>query len=100
MRITITTQKGSQSDGIVLATCGSMIRVAIPGCDDAAEFSCKDGQWLSEAGESVEIDALAVEDSTVAQNDDCDLDLTLNDWMANLLMNSSSCKPPSLAYMN
>ena len=56
MRIRITKWTGSQSDGIVLSTRGSAIRVAIPGSDDATEFSCQGCYWFSEDGEPVEID--------------------------------------------
>jgi len=49
----------SPSDGIVLAACGLVIRVAIPGCDDATEFSCRGGKWISEDSESVEIHSFA-----------------------------------------
>jgi hypothetical protein len=55
IQIKITGWTGSRCDGIVLATYGSVIRVAIPGCDDAAEFSCRGGQWFSADGEPVEI---------------------------------------------
>jgi hypothetical protein len=55
MLIKITGWFGSSSEGLVLATFGSTIRVAIPGCDDAAEFTCRGGHWFSEDGEPVEI---------------------------------------------
>jgi len=55
MQIRITRWTGSQGNGIVLATYDSRIRVAIPGCIDAAEFSCRGGHWFSDDGEPVEI---------------------------------------------
>ena len=61
MRIRITKWTGSQSDGIVLATCDSIIRVAVPGCDDSVEFSHRSAHWFSEDGEPVEIDFAATE---------------------------------------
>jgi hypothetical protein len=63
MQIRITTWTGSQGNGIVLATHGSTMRVAIPGCDDVAEFSCRGGQWFSDAGQPVEIGFPASEDA-------------------------------------
>ena len=61
IRIRITTCAGSQSDGFVLAACGSIIRVAIPGSEDAEQFWCRDGHWFSEDGRSVEIEFFAAE---------------------------------------
>jgi len=63
MRIRITKWTGSQSDGIVLSTRGSVIRVAIPGSKDAAEFSCQGWHWFSEDGEPVEVDFLTTDNA-------------------------------------
>jgi hypothetical protein len=63
MRIKIATSAGSQSDGIVLSSRGSIIRVAIPGCNDAAEFSRCAAHWFSEDGEPVKLQFLAGENS-------------------------------------
>ncbi len=64
MRIRIIKWVGGQAEGIVLSTFGSMIRVAIPGCDDAVEFSNRGGYWFSEEGEPVEIEFPASEART------------------------------------
>jgi len=55
----------------VLSTCGTIVRVAIPGCDDSVEFSYRGGQWLSEEGEPVEIEfpGLENDDFVSAWND-------------------------------
>lgn len=63
VRTRITTLTGSQCDGIVLSTSGSVIRVAVPGCDDAKEFCWQGRQWYSEDGDSVEIEFFAIEES-------------------------------------
>lgn len=47
------------SDGIVLAANNLAIRVAIPGCDDATEFWCWRGKWISENREPVKLQFLA-----------------------------------------
>ena len=67
--VRVTGSTGSQTDGIVLATFGPVIRVAIPGCDDAAEFLCRGGRWFSEDGELVEIDFAASGDADDGLND-------------------------------
>jgi hypothetical protein len=63
VRIRITSLNGSQSDGIVFATVGFVIRVALAGCDDAVEFFCHGRQWHSEDGDKVTIEFFAIEDS-------------------------------------
>lgn len=61
IRIRITRWTGLQSDGVLFAACGPMIRAAIPGYEDAEQFWCRDGHWFSEDGESVEIEFFAAE---------------------------------------
>src|SRR5579862_6865875 len=56
IRIRITRWTGSQSDGFVFAACEAVIRVAVPGSGDAEQFSCRDGHWYTEGGDSVEIE--------------------------------------------
>jgi len=63
MRIIVTRWPGSRSDGIVLSTRGTIVRVAIPGCDDSIEFSYRGGHWFSEEGEPVEIEFPGAENS-------------------------------------
>jgi hypothetical protein len=36
------------------------MRIAVSGCDDAAEFWCRGGQWFAEDGDPVQIDIQAV----------------------------------------
>jgi len=62
VRVRVTKMTGAQSDGIVLSTNGLFIRVAIPGCDDAAEFFWQSGQWYSEDGDKASIEFFAIED--------------------------------------
>jgi hypothetical protein len=61
IRIRITRWTGSQTDGFVFAACGPIIRVAIPGHEDAEQFWCRDGYWYSEDGEAADIDFFAAE---------------------------------------
>jgi hypothetical protein len=63
MQIRITRWTGSRCAGIVLAVHGSVLRVAIPGCDDAVVFSLRGGQWFREDGEPVEISFRDTEDA-------------------------------------
>ena len=44
-------------DAILLGAAGNIIRLAMDGWADAAEFRLVDGQWLSEDNEPVEIDS-------------------------------------------
>ena len=37
-------------NGIALSVCGPIMRVAIRGCDDAAQFVFRGGQWFAEDG--------------------------------------------------
>ena len=46
---------GRHSEGVVLSVCGSLMRVAIRDCDDAAEFRFRGGQWFAEDGFPVKI---------------------------------------------
>jgi hypothetical protein len=58
MQITISYLSGFNVDGVVLSVNGARLRVAIRDWDDAAEFRRCDGLWVSENGDSVEIDWL------------------------------------------
>jgi hypothetical protein len=44
-------------DAILLGVAGNVIRLAIDGWEDAAEFRLVNGQWLSGDNEPVEIDS-------------------------------------------
>ena len=44
-------------DAILLGVAGNVIRLAVDGCEDAAEFRLVNGQWLSDYNEPVEIDS-------------------------------------------
>jgi hypothetical protein len=52
---------GTQVEAIVLSRTGNRLRVAVNGCEDAAEFVCAaNGTWISEQCEPVQIDFGAV----------------------------------------
>ena len=55
MEIMIRALNGTAVPGVVVARFGPIMRVAIPGCDDAVEFRLADGTWRSERGEPVQI---------------------------------------------
>jgi hypothetical protein len=61
VRIRITRWTGSRCDGFVFAVRHPIIRVAIPGHEDAEQFWRREGQWYSEDGESVNIEFFADE---------------------------------------
>jgi hypothetical protein len=56
----ITSWTGSECDGILLWSQGLQMRIAVSGCDDAAEFRSRGGQWFAEDGDPVQIDIQAV----------------------------------------
>ena len=41
---------------MMLSATDSLIRVALPGCDDAAEIRWSDGNWFLEDGRPVQVD--------------------------------------------
>ena len=55
MHIIVIDWTGSRLDGVVLSHRGVILKAAICGCDDAAEFHFRGGQWFSEQDEPVEI---------------------------------------------
>ena len=93
MRIRITTWTGAQSEGILLSTCGSIVRVAIPGCDDSVEFSYRGAHWFSESGEPMEIEY-------PAQDDGHDLATALNPKPSDPCLGSDSCRTRPPAWVN
>ena len=50
---------GTRLEGVVLSVCGPLMRVAIGGCEDAAQFTFRGGQWLAEDGLPVRITFLS-----------------------------------------
>lgn len=62
MRVLIRRFDGLIRDGIILAEIGPVLRVAVPGADDAVEFRGDSGIWVGEDGEPVQIDFGAATD--------------------------------------
>ena len=56
MRILIRYSDSTVQAAILLATIGSRVRAAVPGCDDAVEFTWTSQRWLAENGQAVEIE--------------------------------------------
>ena len=49
---------GRLREAILLSLSGQVMRVAIPGTDDAVEFTLRDGQWVSDENGTIEIEFL------------------------------------------
>jgi hypothetical protein len=49
---------GRQIDALLLSASADRLRLAIPGCSDAAELRAMDGNWFSESGVGVTVGAL------------------------------------------
>ncbi|SPE34767.1 hypothetical protein SBA6_40052 [Candidatus Sulfopaludibacter sp. SbA6] len=94
MRIRIIRWTGSESDGIVLSTCGSIIRAAIPGCDDAVEFSYRGAHWFWEDVEPVELEF------PTAENSDRNSASDLNEGLASRCLGSDSRRTHAAAWVN
>ena len=56
MRILIRYSDSTVQAAILLSTIGSRVRAAVPGCDDAVEFTWTSQRWLAENGQAVEIE--------------------------------------------
>ena len=54
--MTIRYTDGRAIEGVTLARTANMMRVAIEGCDDAAEFINVHGRWISEDREPVTLE--------------------------------------------
>jgi hypothetical protein len=63
MRILIRYSDNTAQAAMLLATIGSRVRAAVPGCDDAVEFTRTGERWLGEDGRPVDIEFDAAEDS-------------------------------------
>lgn len=57
IQVTVWYPGASSVAAILLGAAGNVIRLAIDGWADAAEFSLVNGQWLSEDNELVEIES-------------------------------------------
>ena len=55
MQLLIRSLDGSVRAAILMAIRGGLLRVAIPGCDDAVGFRWTHGHWLAENGDAVDI---------------------------------------------
>jgi hypothetical protein len=53
---------------VLLGAAGNIIRLAVDGWEDAAEFRLAGGQWLSEDNQLVEIDVQTRQSATVWVN--------------------------------
>ena len=56
MRILIRYSDMTVQGAMLLAAIGPRVRAAVPGCDDALEFTRTGEQWLAEDGRAVEIE--------------------------------------------
>jgi hypothetical protein len=56
MRILIRYSDSTVQAAILLAMIGSRVRAAVPGCDDAVEFTRTSERWSAEDGRAVEIE--------------------------------------------
>ena len=56
MRMVIRYSDSTVQAAILLATFGDRVRAAVPGSDDAVEFTRASGRWLAEDGRAVEIE--------------------------------------------
>lgn len=56
MRLRVHYGDGTCDEAILLIQIGSRVRVAVPGGDDALEFTKHGEVWLAESGERVEIE--------------------------------------------
>ncbi len=56
MRITIRFQPGFEVEGVVVSAANDILRIAVSGWDDIAEFHLVGGQWFAESGEPVLLD--------------------------------------------
>jgi hypothetical protein len=63
MRMVIRYSDSTEQAAILLATIGSRVRAAVPGFDDAVEFTWTGERWLAEDGRAVEIELGAAADT-------------------------------------
>jgi hypothetical protein len=56
MRMVIRYSDSTVQAAILLATIGDRVRAAVPGSDDAVEFTRASERWLAEDGRAVEIE--------------------------------------------
>src|ERR1700736_5117359 len=59
IRLPLRCGAGRRAAAVLLAARGQIIRLAVDGCEDAAEFRMIDGQWVSEHGQAVQLDTPA-----------------------------------------
>ncbi len=64
IRLKVKSWTGSEFEAILLGWRGMRMRIAVPGCDDATELSCRGGQWFTEDGQPVQLIYMTEEDST------------------------------------
>jgi hypothetical protein len=67
MRILIRYSDRTVQAAILLATIGSRVRAAVPGAEDAVEFTWTNQRWLAENGRAVEIEFDAAEWSAACE---------------------------------
>jgi hypothetical protein len=58
MHLTIRHFDGRLVDSIILAVSADRMRIAIPGSEDTIELALRQGVWLTENGEPVEIESM------------------------------------------
>lgn len=57
IQVTIRYPGGLPTAAVLLVARGTVISLAVDGCDDPVDFRLIDGQWFSERGQSVRIDS-------------------------------------------
>jgi len=58
MHLTIRHFDGRLEDSIILAVSADRMRITIPDTEDTIELAFRQGVWLTEAGEPVEIESM------------------------------------------
>ena len=66
MRMILCYPTRGQIEAVLLCATPEQMRVVVPDCSDVLEFRLIDGQWMSDSGTAVEIDALMTDSPAAA----------------------------------
>ena len=89
--MTIRYADGRAVEGVTLARTPNMMRIAVKGCDDAAEFINVHGTWISEDCEPVTMEYGPRRNArTIPSEDDCICSRTLAAVLLDLLLTDSA----------